>query len=115
MNATVASVQPPPVAPPTENGIVEPGDGGVVGGVIAIKGIATDPSFHKWQLDLLLFGDEQQAVFVALSSKPRATLVTLTQLDTTRYPNGAHKLRLRVVRADSNYNEYFVSLVIANP
>ncbi len=35
-------------------------------------------------------------------------------LDTTAFPNGEHALRLRVVRTDSNYNEYVTKFTIAN-
>jgi hypothetical protein len=35
-------------------------------------------------------------------------------LDTTQYPNGTHTLRLRIVRTDFNYDEYSVTITIAN-
>ena len=34
--------------------------------------------------------------------------------DTTRYPDGDHVLRLRVVHSDLNYDEYFLPITIKN-
>ena len=34
-------------------------------------------------------------------------------LDTTNLPAGEHALRLRVVRSDSNYDEYVTRFIIA--
>lgn len=98
----------------TANGIALPLDGEVVSGVISIKGLANHAQFQKWQLDLLLFGDEAQATFVGVSSKAKPQVGTFITLDTTRYPNGAHKLRLRVVRDGSNYDEYLTNVTIQN-
>jgi lipoprotein-anchoring transpeptidase ErfK/SrfK len=38
----------------------------------------------------------------------------LTSIDTTRYPNGHHQLRLRVVYTGLQYDEYFTPMVINN-
>ncbi|MCB0085216.1 MAG: tetratricopeptide repeat protein, partial [Caldilineaceae bacterium] len=98
----------------TENGVALPLDGEVVSGVISIKGIANHPQFQKWQLDLLLFGNETQATFIGVSAKAKPQVGTFITLDTTRYPNGTHKLRLRVVRDGANYDEYFTTITIQN-
>ena len=39
----------------------------------------------------------------------------LTSLDTTRFPNGNYRLRLRVVHKGLNYDEYFTPITINNP
>ena len=52
------------------NGINAPKDGASVSGVATIKGYASDPSFSKWQLDLLPGGDGNAAIFLALGEKP---------------------------------------------
>ncbi len=107
---TAASAQA--VAPAvTANGISAPKDGASVSGVATIKGYANDPSFSKWQLDLLPGGDANAAIFLALGEKPGDLNYTL---DTTGLPNGEHAFRLRVVRPDGNYDEYVSKFVIAN-
>ena len=94
------------------NGITAPATGSTVQGRVEVRGIAAHPSFRKWQLDLLL-GDH--ATFLALGEQPLPQEGVLTTLDTTRYPNGSHRLRLRVVREQQNYDEYTVTIRIDNP
>ena len=93
------------------NGINAPKDGASVSGVTTIKGYASDPSFSKWQLDLLPGSDANAAIFLALGEKPGELSYTL---DTTGLPNGEHAFRLRVVRPDGNYTESVSKFVIAN-
>ena len=100
-----------PAAAGMSNGISAPKDGASVSGVATIKGYASDPSFSKWQLDLLPGGDGNAAIFLALGEKPGELSYSL---DTTGLPNGEHAFRLRVVRSDSNYDEYVSKFVIAN-
>lgn len=82
-------------------------------GVVHVLGVADHPAFRKWQLDLLLNGEE--VVFLALGEEPLATLAQLVSLDTHLYPDGEHSLRLRVVHSNLNYDEYFLPVRIANP
>ncbi|MCX6047633.1 MAG: L,D-transpeptidase [Chloroflexi bacterium] len=96
------------------NGIFVPGNNAVVQGTIAIQGVAQHASFRKWQLDLLINGDEKQANFIAVGEKMQAMPALFTNLDTTRFPDGNHKLRLRVVYSGLNYDEYFVPITINN-
>ncbi|MEZ4675587.1 MAG: L,D-transpeptidase [Caldilineaceae bacterium] len=97
-----------------ENGLSVP-VGGALQGTVAINGIAQHPTFRKWQIDLQLNGDPDQTTFVAVSETQQPTLGLLTTLDTTLYPNGNHRLRLRVVHSNLNYDEYFTSITIDNP
>ena len=94
------------------SGITAPLEGGAIGGFFKIEGLAQHTDFRKWQLDLLIDGDENQASF--LFAKSRQTWGKLFTIDTAKYPNGPHKLRLRIVRSDTNYDEYFVSMTIQN-
>jgi len=96
------------------SGISAPADGAAVAGVVSVHGVATHPTFRKWQLDLLPNGDEQQAHFLALGEQPMPTAGELAQFDTRRYPNGEHKLRLRVVYLGLNYDEYVTRIQINN-
>lgn len=95
-------------------GIVAPVAGSVVNGIAPIEGVAQHPGFRKWQLDLLINGDAAHASFIAVGEKTQAAAGLLASLDTTRYPNGQHQLRLRVVYTGLNYDEFFTPIVIAN-
>jgi len=95
-----------------EVGIATPINGAIVAGPVTVSGLAQHPQFRKWQLDLLINGEEDQAT--NLSTKSRAVWGKLLTFDSTLYPNGEHKLRLRVVRNDTNYDEYFATLTINN-
>jgi hypothetical protein len=97
---------------PVANGITSVKSGASVTGTVEVKGNANDPSFSKWQLDLLPGADPNAAIFLALDSKPGQFSY---MLDTTAWPNGKHALRLRVVRPDGNYSEYVTPFSIANP
>ena len=97
---------------PVVNGITSVKSGATVTGTVDVKGNANDPSFSKWQLDLLPGADPNAAIFLALDTKPGQFSY---MLNTTPYPNGKHALRLRVVRPDGNYSEYVTPFSIANP
>jgi uncharacterized surface protein with fasciclin (FAS1) repeats len=109
----IDSVILPSAAPAAgmSNGITAPKDGASVSGTATVKGYASDPSFSKWQLDLLPGGDPNAAIFLALGEQPGELSYAL---DTTGLPNGEHAFRLRVVRPDGNYDEYVSKFVIAN-
>ena len=103
-----------PAAPASKNGITSPKEGATVKGSAEVKGVATDPNFMKWQLDVLPGGDANKAIFIALGDKPATEPTLLAAIDTTKFPDGEHALRLRVVRNDSNYDEYLTKFTIAN-
>jgi uncharacterized surface protein with fasciclin (FAS1) repeats len=94
-----------------ENGIATPANGATVSGAVDVKGTANDPAFAKWQLDLLPGGAADGAIFLAVGNNPGDFNYSL---DTNGLPNGEHALRLRVVRSDSNYDEYINKFTIAN-
>ena len=96
------------------NGITQPAAGEMVSGTIELGGIADAPNFEKWQIDLLLFGEPENATFIDFLRAARRSEATFTTLDTTRYPDGDHVLRLRVVTDDYNYEEYFTPITIDN-
>ena len=110
----VIDLQPLQAATPG-NGLVTPATDTAVQGLVEVTGIAQDPAFRKWQLDILLNGDEKQTAFIAVGEKPLPEAGLLTTLDTTLYPNGHHRLRLRVVHNKLNYDEYFAAITIDNP
>jgi penicillin-binding protein 1C len=92
------------------SGIFSPN--GTVSGVVPVQAAAVNPNFWKWQLDLLVNG--QSATFLALGEQPVGTPSSLLALNTALFPNGSHTLRLRVVRRDGNYDEYYAPITIAN-
>lgn len=95
----------------TANGFTSPQDGATVSGTVEVKGYASDPNFMKWQLDLLPGGDSDAAIFLALGEEAGEFTFSL---DTVGLPNGEHAFRLRVVRTDSNYDEFVSKFTIAN-
>lgn len=112
---TLFVVNPHPLyAATAANGLVMPSPEVALQGLVEVTGIAQDPAFRKWQLDLLINGDEKQATFIAVGEKPQVEAGLLTTLDTTLYPNGQHRLRLRVVHNQLNYDEYFTAITIDN-
>jgi hypothetical protein len=98
------------------NGISSPRDNAVVNGVVLIEGTATDPNFLRYELAFFKeFDPLGDWVVFATGDQPVVNGV-LTSWDTTVgrdagapfYVDGTYRLRLRVVRQDSNYDEYFV-------
>lgn len=100
-----ASQQQAPV-----NGIVTPPAGASVRGVVAVTGVAQSADFARWQLDLLPAGDVERAVFLATGETAGAQ----ASFDSAPYADGAYTLRLRVVRRDGNYDEFFTPITVAN-
>jgi hypothetical protein len=99
------------------NGITEPAEEDTVSGIVIISGTAVDPSFMRYEVafrhianrDWIVFAQGDQSVIEG----------TLAVWDTTVgretvpvFPDGTYQLRLRVVRTDYNYDEYFVTNII---
>ena len=61
--------------------------------------------YVRWDLFILPGGNDSGKIWVA--SGDQAGEATLS-LDTTQYPNGEHAFSLRLVKADSNYDEQIV-------
>lgn len=96
-----------------ENGLFLAGaDPSAVQGLVEIYGVAAHPTFRKWQLDLLL--ETGDAHFLALGEKPAPVGGLFATVDSRLYPDGAHRLRLRVVHSNLNYDEYFLPVYFAN-
>lgn len=98
-------------AEPT-NGIITPSDGATVSGPAEVTGYADDPLFAKWQLDVLPGGDAAKAANLAVGKKSGSFSYVM---DTSRFPAGAHALRLRIVHPDGNYQEFLSDFVIGAP
>jgi lipoprotein-anchoring transpeptidase ErfK/SrfK len=83
-------------------------------GTVTLRGVATHPTFRKWQIDLLVDRDPEQAQFVAVGETALSTAGALADLNTTLYPDGEHLLRLRVVHSNLNYEEYYTPVTVRN-
>ncbi len=86
-------------------------DGIEVSGAVTVTGYADTAGFVKWQLDVVPFGNEADAIFLATGKTAGEFSYAL---DTTQFPDGDHQLRLRVVDNTGNYDEYFVDVTVAN-
>ena len=109
--ALLVLLQPTPAH--AADGITAPTADAVLSGVVEVRGTADHPTFRKWQIDLIVAGDEDHATFLALDEKP-VTNGDFFAWDTTLYPDGDHQLRLRVVHSNLNYDEYFVPVTLDN-
>ncbi|MBI4789269.1 MAG: hypothetical protein HY782_19730 [Chloroflexi bacterium] len=96
------------------NGIIRPSEGGIVSGLIPVTGVADEPDFLAWQLDLLPLAEPETAIFVQRGETRHPVLGRIGSLDTALYPNGEYRLRLRVIRKDGNYSEYLSTILIDN-
>jgi hypothetical protein len=104
------------------NGITSPELDAQIGGVVLIEGTASDPSFLRYEIAFLQQSNPVGWISFAEGDRP-VVEGTLAVWDTTVgrnvgapvFPDGTYQLRLRVVRQDYNYDEYFVSsLFISN-
>jgi len=99
------------------NEITSPAEGATVKGSVSIEGTAAHRQFGRYQLDYAPDPNPNNK-WVPISGSPFKEAVTAGELatwDTTALKDGTYMLRLRVVRADSNYDESFVKGVkVAN-
>jgi len=82
---------------------------------VPISGIATHPNFWKYEVHYAPEPNPgNQWFLIGVHEQPVIDGV-LDVWDTTVIPDGTYSLRLRVVRRDGNYDEYFVrQLLVAN-
>ncbi len=90
--------------------ITSPRDRATVRGLVPVEGSATHPQFQKYEVH---YGPEPNpsGEWVPITGSPFTVPVVQGRLglwDTTVIPDGLYSLRLRVVRLDGNYDEYFV-------
>jgi hypothetical protein len=90
--------------------IASPRDRASVRGQVPIEGAAADPSFQKYEIH---YGPEPNPgdQWTPIQGSPFTVPVVQGRLglwDTTVIPDGTYSLRLRTVRLDGNYDEFFV-------
>jgi hypothetical protein len=99
------------------NGIIEPAEEDTVSGIVIISGTAVDPNFLRYELafrhsanrDWIVFAQGDQAV---ADGTLAVWDTTVGQETVPVFPDGVYELRLRVVRTDYNYDEYFATNII---
>lgn len=106
-------------APPQQEPVItSPRDRDVVRGVLVIKGTATHPSFWKYEIHYAPEPNPTDQWTVLGVHEVQVIDGRLETWDTTQVPDGTYSLRLRVVRKDGNYDEFYVrqiSVVNAQP
>ena len=104
------------------NGISEPKPGDILSGIVLIEGTAGNPDFLRFELAFFQESRPEADWIVFAQGDQPVTDGTLSVWDTTIggednpvFPDGQYQLRLRVVRTDYNYGEYYVpDLEISN-
>lgn len=102
----------PPLGPLAQvsGQITSPRDRASVRGLVPVEGSATHPQFQKYEVH---YGPEPNPgdQWSPIGGSPFTVPVVQGRLglwDTTIIPDGLYSLRLRVVRLDGNYDEYYV-------
>lgn len=90
--------------------ITSPRDRAAVRGLVPVEGSATHSQFQKYEVH---YGPEPNPgdQWTPIGGSPFTVPVVQGRLglwDTTIIPDGIYSLRLRIVRLDGNYDEYFV-------
>ena len=102
------------------NGITGPTAEEVIAGVVLVQGSATHPDFLRYEIALYKEFDPYTGWIVFADGAQPVISDTLAVWDTTigkvsnapAFPDGLYRLRLRVVRRDYNYDEYFVTNIL---
>lgn len=114
------AVQP---AAAQSTGITSPSSGETISGVVTVTGTAVDPTYLRYELAFFNEANQGAGWIVFAEGSQQVTNGVLAIWDTTVgqnvgapvFPDGRYQLRLRVVKTDYNYDEYFVrDLTISN-
>jgi uncharacterized surface protein with fasciclin (FAS1) repeats len=101
----------PVMAGAQESGLISPADGATLSGTVDVTAVFPGSPYVRWDLFILPGGNDSGRIWVA--SGDDAGEATLS-LDSTKYPDGDHAFSLRLVKADSNYDEQIVNFTIDN-
>ncbi|MCL4263007.1 MAG: hypothetical protein KJ069_07315 [Anaerolineae bacterium] len=105
------------------NGISAPAPGETLAGVVTVTGTAVHSDYLRYELAFLNEANPAAGWIVFAEGSQQVTNGVLAIWDTTVgqnvgapvFPDGRYQLRLRVVKTDYNYDEYFVTnLTISN-
>lgn len=112
-----------PLKAQSESGITAPVAGSEVSGIVPVVGSADAPNYLRYEMAFRYVSNPAADWVVFAEGSEPVDNGTLAIWDTTVgreagvpvFPDGRYQLRLRVVKADYNYDEYFVGdLVVAN-
>lgn len=96
---------------PSATGLISPAEGATLSGRVDVTAVFPGSPYVRWDLFILPGGSDSGKIWIASGSDAgEATL----SLDTTQFPNGDHAFSLRLVKADSNYDEQIVNFTISN-
>lgn len=99
---------PAPVYAQAESGITSPAPGSVISGDVPIIGTATIDPFQKYELYFKQDPSGDDAFIYFAGGTSPIVGGQLGSWQAGGLPGGTYTLRLRVVKADGNYAEYFV-------
>jgi hypothetical protein len=106
-------------APPQQRAVItSPQDRDIVRGLLVIKGTAAHPDFWKYEVYFAPEPNPNDQWQLLGLYETQVTDGRLETWDTSQVPDGTYSLRLRVVRTDGNYDEYYVreiSVINAQP
>ncbi len=105
------------------SGIVTPPSGEIVVGIVEVRGTAVHPNYLRYELAFLqqdvpgaewiVFAEGSEPVVDDLLAVWNTTVGR--EIGAPVFPDGRYQLRLRVVKTDYNYDEYYVTdLLIQN-
>ncbi len=113
----------PVAATQATSGITQPASGDTISGVIEVRGTAVHPDYLRYELAFMRqdVPGAEWIVFAEGAEQVRDGVLAVWDTTVGRsigspvFPDGRYQLRLRVVKTDFNYDEYFVAdLVIQN-
>lgn len=111
----LTTVRAEPVQQQTQVQITSPEVNTELRGIIPVVGSASAPDFQYYKLEFGHGPDPSQWALVGDMHDRPVINGQLEMWDTTRLPDGVYTLRLRAVKRDGNYGEFFVrQLRIAN-
>lgn len=98
-----------------QSGISAPKSNSVVQGIVEVRGTVVDANFSRWELYWSPAGKEQWTFLI--SNTRSVPSGVLAKLDLSNLGGSMIDLRLRVVRQNANYDEYFVRgvSILASP
>lgn len=104
------------------NGISAPAPGETLAGVVTVMGTAVHPDYLRYELAFLNEANQSAGWIVFAEGSQQVSNGVLAIWDTTVgqnvgapvFPDGRYQLRLRVVKTDYNYDEYFVTDLTIN-
>lgn len=95
--------------------ITSPQDNATVRGLVAITGSATGTDFQFYKVEWGRGAGADDWHLIGTTYPVPVMDGVLVQWDTTSVPDGVYSLRLRVVKQDGNYADYFAQqIVVAN-